>query len=196
VVGLVGSGVQAQSQLDALRCLFRVEKVNVWGNTAAAVKSFLENFRNAPFGVKVCRGVSECVKDCDIVVTATPSRKPLVKLEWLKPGTHVNAIGADGPGKEEMDPRILKKGKVVVDSWEQASHSGEINVPVRKGLLHRQDIYAELGEIVAGRKKGRGSQEEITIFDSTGLAIQDLSVASRIYERALRRKAGTKIQLL
>ena len=110
----------------------------------------------------------------DIVVTTTPSDTPLVMREWVSPGTHINAIGADAAGKEELDPAILQAAKVVVDDWAQASHSGEINVPLAQGILKPEQIYGSLGEIAAGKKPGRVHPEEITVFDSTGLIIQDL----------------------
>ena len=108
---------------------------------------------------------------------------------------HINAIGADAKGKQELDPGILKKARIVVDAWEQASHSGEINVPLEKGELSKEDIYADIGEIVTGNKKGRGSKKEITVFDSTGLAIQDLAIANVVYKKARRLKRGKYVTL-
>jgi alanine dehydrogenase len=125
----------------------------------------------------------------DILVTTTPSRKPLVNT--VSPGTHINAIGADAEGKQEINPKILRQAKVVIDDWSQASHSGEINVPFRRKQLTEKDIYAGLGDIAAGKKKGRVSDEEITLFDSTGLAIQDVSCAYTVY-KALKDKPGIK----
>jgi len=140
--------------------------------------------------------VQECVAGADIIVTTTPSRKPLVRSSWVKDGAHLNAIGADAPGKEELDPTILKRARVVVDDLEQASHSGEINVPIAKGLFKLKDIYATLGEIIAGKKKGRTSPREVTVFDSTGLAIQDTAIASFIYKAALKKKLGRWINVI
>jgi len=99
-------------------------------------------------------------------------------------------------GKEELDPAILKKGKVVIDDWAQASHSGEINAPLRKGIIKKKDIYASLGEIVSGRRRGRVNDKEITVFDSTGLAIQDLFVAELVYQLTKKKKLGKKIDLI
>src|SRR3989338_3961545 len=144
----------------------------------------------------VSKTVRDCVQDADIVVTTTPSRKPLIRLEWLKRGTHINAIGADAKGKEELDPRILKKAKLVVDSRQQASHSGEINVPLRKGMISIKDIYADIGEVVSGKKLGRTSRRELTVFDSTGLAIQDAALAKVIYLKAVRNKIGKWIRFV
>jgi len=140
--------------------------------------------------------IEDCVGESDIVITTTPSRKPLVKLEWLKKGTHINAIGADARGKQELDPAILKEAKVVVDAWEQASHSGEINVPLKRGLISRRDIFADIGEIVVGKKKGRITKDELTVFDSTGLAIQDVAICDLIYKTALKNKTGRWIKLI
>ena len=144
----------------------------------------------------VSNTVEDCVKDSDIVVTTTPSRFPLVNLEWLKQGVHINAIGADAKGKQELDPQILKRAKIVVDAWEQAAHSGEINVPVRNGELSKEDIYANIGEIVTGKKEAMTNSEEITVFDSTGLAIQDIAIANIIYRKAIKSKKGKYISLM
>ena len=100
------------------------------------------------------------------------------------PGTHINAIGADAEGKEELDPQILKNAKIVIDNWDQASHSGEINVPLLKGIIVKENIYSDLAEIVLGNKKGRENENEITVFDSTGLAIQDLFTANYVFKNS------------
>ena len=112
-----------------------------------------------------------------MIVTTTPSRSPVVMDEWIQDGTHINAIGADAPGKEELDPAILKRSMVIVDDPVQAIHSGEINVPIRQGLFSPEEISGTLGEVVLGRKK-RADNGQITVFDSTGLAIQDLAIAA------------------
>ena len=103
-------------------------------------------------------------------------------VKQVSPGTHINAIGADASGKQEISPDILKKAKLVIDDWKQASHSGEINVPYRKRQIRKIDIYGELGEIAVRAKKGREKKDEITLFDSTGLAIQDVACSYAVYE--------------
>jgi len=123
-----------------------------------------------------------------VIVTTTPSRTPVVKDEWVHEGTHINAIGADAPGKEELEPLLLKRAMVIVDDLVQAVHSGEINVPVREGKFSPEEISGTLGEVVLGWKK-RTSSDQITIFDSTGLAIQDLAIAS------IAMKSGEFIEL-
>ena len=104
-------------------------------------------------------------------------------------------MGADAPLKEELDPAILKRAKIVVDDWEQAAHSGEINVPFSKGILSEKDVWAELGDIIVGTKQGRTSNKEITIFDSTGLAIQDAATVELVYKKAISKKTGCFINI-
>ncbi|UCB56878.1 MAG: alanine dehydrogenase [Candidatus Omnitrophota bacterium] len=196
IIGLVGCGAQAKMQLEALQGLFDIKEVRVWGHKEVFVKDFIRDTRHLNLELLPMESVKDCVRGSDIIITTTPSKKPLVKLKWLKKGAHINAIGADAKGKQELEPSILKKAKVVVDSWEQASHSGEINVPLKKRLISRKDIYADIGEIISKRKKGREDRGEITVFDSTGLAIQDVAVANLIYETALKKKKGKWIKII
>jgi alanine dehydrogenase len=112
----------------------------------------------------------------------------VVKKQHIKPGTHINAIGADAKGKQELEADLLRNAKIIVDNIEQASHSGEINVPLSEGVIKIEDIYGTLGEVVANMKKGRENNEEITIFDSTGVAIEDMICAKLAYEKAKERK--------
>jgi len=173
VLGVIGSGKQAEAQVRAISRELTIAGVKVWSReekNAQAFAGMFRDFQAAPTSL-------ERACDADLVVTTTPSRKPLVMHEWIHDGTHINAIGADAPGKEELDPLILKRAKVFVDDRPQAIHSGEINVPITKGLFHAHDIAGTLGEVVVG-VKGRRSPEEVTVFDSTGLAIQDLAIAS------------------
>jgi ornithine cyclodeaminase/alanine dehydrogenase len=187
-LGFIGCGVQARVLLEAHRVIYggdlELRMADVRGAAAAAFA------REA--GGRVA--TLEHAAACDIVCTSTPSRTPVIERSWVRQGTHINAMGADGPGKQELDATILLAGKLVIDDHEQAHHSGEINVPLAQGTLKGEDIYGMLGDIVAGSKAGR-SGDEITIFDSTGLAIQDAAVARVIYDIARERGAGTEIGL-
>lgn len=194
-VALIGCGVQAKSQLEALNVLFKLKSVKAWSTSLNETRMFSKKLKGM-IHVEPVNSAKECVRDVDIIVTTTPSRKPLIKLAWVKRGVHINAIGADAPGKQELDPFILKAGKIVVDDWVQASHSGEINVALRKKMITKRNIYAGIGDIVLKRKKGRVNNREITIFDSTGLAVQDAAVAQMIYKQALKKRIGHKISLI
>jgi alanine dehydrogenase len=184
-LGIVGAGRQAYTQIAAHAELFELTEIKVYDRLDAATERFIEAFPQ--YKIRACS--LEDTADSDILCTLTPSRKPFVKKTWVKAGTHINAVGADAPGKQELAPSILKEAMVVVDDMEQASVAGEINVPLKKGLFQVEEIYATLGEIVAGKKQGRTSAEAITVFDSTGLAIEDIAVAKIIYEKA-RGKGG------
>ncbi len=196
IVGLVGCGAQARTQLLALKELFKIKLVYVWGNKPEYAKKFLKETKSFGLNMEIQDRVSDCVKEADIIVTTTPVRKPIVKSEWIRAGTHINAIGADAKGKEELEPKLLKRAKIVVDDWQQASHSGEINVALSRGIITGKDIHATLAEVLLGKKKGRVTQDEITIFDSTGLAIQDIAVANLIYKRAIKNKVGFWVGIL
>jgi len=113
----------------------------------------------------------------------------------VRPGAHINALGADAPGKQELDPRILAAARVIIDDWEQAMESGEVNVPLHRGEYRREQIHGTFGEVLAGKKSGRQG-DEITVFDSTGLAIQDLALARHIRARAEERGLGARLELI
>jgi alanine dehydrogenase len=184
VLGVIGSGRQAEAQVRAISRELVITEIRVWSREDRNAQAFAERFRE--FSAVAASIEKAC--DADVVVTTTPSTKPIVMHEWIHDGTHINAIGADAPGKEELDPLILKRAKVFVDDRPQAIHSGEINVPITRGLFHAHDIAGTLGEVVVG-VKGRRRPDEVTVFDSTGLAIQDLAIAS------LAMAGGTSIEL-
>jgi len=192
IAGFVGCGVQARTQLSCILDVRKIKTVKIWqfrpeDEIAPKFKDWVE--KTYKLEAIISPDIDVVTASVDILVTTTPSRKPLVNK--VSPGTHINAIGADAEGKQEINPKILRQAKVVIDDWAQASHSGEINVPFHKKQLTKKDIYAGLGDIAAGKKKGRVSDDEITLFDSTGLAIQDVSCAYTVY-KALKDNPGIK----
>lgn len=198
LVGVVGAGVQARTQLIALKeVLPDIDEVRVVDKIRERSESYANEMRETlGLNVQPVDSVEEAVTGADVVVTVTPTYEPVVMSDWIKKGAHINAIGADAPGKEELDPAILKRAKIVVDDWEQAIHSGEVNVPLSRGAIKRRHIYADIGEVVTGKKAGRLSNDEITVFDSTGLAVQDVVTAWRVFERAKKADVGTWITFL
>jgi alanine dehydrogenase len=196
-LGLIGAGAQARTQVAAIVKVRPIREIVVFNRHLEHARGLAAEL-SAAHGVKV-RAVTEAqeaVTGMDIVVTTTPSTSPVVRREWVSPGTHLNAIGADAAGKQELDPDILKAARVVVDDWAQASHSGEINVALAQGEITPEHIYGSLGEIVAGKKSGRGSPGEITVFDSTGLIIQDLALGYAVYLQARERGLGEEKDFL
>lgn len=200
VLALVGAGAQARTQLEALLEIFKsFDEVRVWSRSERSKEEFkreMEVKYGALCNIIPVKSVEDAVRGADIIVTSTPSREPIVMNDWISAGMHFNCIGADAPGKQELDPLILKRSKIVVDDWEQASHSGEINVPLSKGIITKDSVWAEIGEIVAGLKIGRERPNEITVFTSTGLAIQDAVTADLAYKKALKAGVGRFIKLI
>ncbi|MCK9630786.1 MAG: ornithine cyclodeaminase family protein [Methanoregula sp.] len=172
VLGVIGTGRQAEAQVAAISRELKIRQIKIWGRNDGHVRKFTDRFMEFPC---VAAPVEKAC-DCDVLVTTTPSRSPIVRDEWIHEGTHINAIGADAPGKEELDPAILRRAQVFVDDPAQAVHSGEINVPISTGVYREADIAGTLGEVVIGKKQRR-DPSAITVFDSTGLAIQDLAIA-------------------
>ena len=180
VLGLIGTGRQAEAQYRAISHELDIGEIKCWSRNSLHAEKFAQSVTEYD-----ARSVSlERACDCDVLVTTTPSRTPVVRSEWVKEGTHINAIGADAPGKQELDPRLLKRGLVFVDDMAQAVHSGEVNVPVTEGLFTAGEIRGTLGEVVIGMKQ-RESPDQVTIFDSTGLAIQDLAIAAIAMRKGL-----------
>ncbi len=196
-LGLIGAGAQARTQVAAVVKTRPIKEIVVYNRHLAHAQAFAEKIA-AAYGVqsRPVATAQEAVHGMDIVITTTPSTSPVVRREWVSPGTHINAIGADAAGKQELDPAILKAARVVVDDWAQASHSGEINVALAQGDIVQVDIYGTLGEVVAGKKAGRQTPEEITVFDSTGLIIQDLALGYAVYLRAKERGLGEEKDFL
>ncbi len=183
-IAIVGAGLQAEYQLRAHRSLYGpYVPVAVWGYNRGEAERFCGRLKKEFGPLSPEPALDRCVRNADIVITCTPSRKPLVKKSWVKKGAHVNAIGADAKGKQELDVSLLLSAKVVVDDWEQASHSGEINVAVSRGLFSKKHLYANLAALANRQKPGRGKKDEITVFDSTGVAALDIYFAKSVYDR-------------
>ncbi|MGZ7044405.1 MAG: alanine dehydrogenase, partial [Methanobacterium sp.] len=183
VLGLVGAGVQAATGLEAINEIMDIKEVKVTCRTCQNREDFAET-ASLKYGieVKAVDTIKEAVKGSDVLLTTTPAREPVVKSKWVEKGTHINAMGADAPGKQELDSHVLQNARIFIDCWDQASHSGEINIPVHEGLVRRSDIIGKIGDVILGNVSGRTSDEEITVFDSTGLAVQDIVTAWNVYE--------------
>jgi alanine dehydrogenase len=196
-VGMIGAGYQAPFQLEALREVMDLELVKVYARRKDRVERFSKEMgMKLGLNIEVAGTAKDAVKDSDVIVTITTAREPVVKDEWVTEGAHINDIGADAPGKQELEPKILKRAKIVVDDWEQACHSGEVNVPLTSCEITKDQIYGELGDVIAGLKPGRITDEEITLFDSTGLSIQDVITSWHVLRMAQKKGVGTEIPAL
>ncbi len=188
---ILGAGTQGKIQLLGLaKVLSKLRTVFVHDADPRASAEYVKEMTGTTgLDVRVAASLEEAVRRSDIVVTATPSRSAQIERAWVRQGTHLNAIGSDGPGKQELDPAILRDARVVADSWAQAKLIGECQHAVREGFLAEDGstLWAEIGEITGGRKSGRQSEEEITVFDATGVAILDVVTAGLVYGRALER---------
>lgn len=194
---VLGAGVQARRQLEALALVRRPERVLVWGrNPEAAERCAAEVGAALGVPATVAATAREAVEGADVVVTATPARAPILESAWVRPGTHVTAVGADLPGKQELDPALLARAdKVVADRLSQALSSGEIHHAVEAGLIAPADVHAELGEIAAGLKPGRERDDEITVADLTGVGIQDAAMANLTMVLASEAGAGREVEV-
>nr|WP_217920456.1 ornithine cyclodeaminase family protein [Halolamina sp. CBA1230] len=192
-LGIVGAGVQAYSQLEAIAEVREIEEVVISDLDEARVEQFVDTFEDR-FDVR--SGTPSDAGHCDVLSTVTPVRSPIIGPEDVGEHTHINAMGADAEGKHEIEDEVLQAAKLVIDDYTQCTHSGEINVPWSEGVLDDDDLYGEIGEIVVGDKAGRTTEDGVTVFDSTGLAIQDVAAAHVVYEHANERDNGTSFDLL
>jgi ornithine cyclodeaminase/alanine dehydrogenase len=192
VVTSIGTGNQARMQIRAISEVMRIEAIHAWDNHPDTLRRFKADIESE-FGIPVTIAESKkaAVERADILVTTTRGKGSLVEAAWIRPGTHIVAIGTDALGKQELDPEIFRNAKIVNDSIAQCASKGETWHPLKHRIIARDDIHGEIGEILLGRKPGRENDREITIFDSTGMAIQDNTTATRIYRNALEGGVGT-----
>lgn len=186
---IVGCGNQGKISLRALMNLFQLEKIYVYDiDPAVANKYVKELVREFPIYIEAVEQIDATIAGSEICVTCTPSKKYFLRRETIRPGTFIAAVGSDNEEKQELDPTLLAYNKVVVDSLEQAVKIGELHHAIDSGIMNRDKVHAELGDIIAGKKKGRVSSDEIIIFDSTGTALQDVAAAAIVYEKAIHSK--------
>ena len=185
---IIGCGNQGKISLHALMKVLHLQKIYVHDIDPSIANSFVKQLnKEFPISIEAVEQIDPAVRESDICVTCTPSKKYFLRQESVKPGTFIAAVGSDNEDKQELDPRLLASNKVVVDSLEQASKIGELHHAIDSGIMRRDQVYAELGDIIAGKKKGRVSSDEIIIFDSTGTA-EDVAAAAIVYEKAVQSK--------
>ncbi len=196
-LGLVGAGGLAVQHTRALNEVLDLETVLVWSRTPATLERYRQAVADLGITVKSVQTVEEVVRGSDVVCTLTPSRDPLVLGAWFGPGLHVNAVGAPPrPDHREIDGEGLRRSRVVVDSLATAlAKSGEVVLALAEGAVVQADVSVELGVVTAGLAPGRSDAQEVTLFNSVGLGLQDLAVADLLVERARALGVGTELEL-
>lgn len=204
---VVGTGGQAFYQIAAMRTVFpALEEITVANPRSLphaqrfvdALPGRLEREMGLSLsGVRLAAAQSPeaALASADIVVTVTPSKTPLIRKEWVRPGTHFSCIGADAEGKEELDPRIFENARVFVDDMVHCVAAGEVELPIKAGILRQEAILGEIGKLMLGEVSGRRTEDEITVFDATGMALLDLAAAKAALDAAEARQLGQTAEL-
>jgi ornithine cyclodeaminase/alanine dehydrogenase-like protein (mu-crystallin family) len=195
-LAVFGCGAQGKTQLEAVAEVRNISKVWIFDKSKSAEEAFkIEMQKEFSIDIQIAESNS-VLKECDIICTATNSESPLFYLDELKPGIHINAIGSYKPNMQEIDPQILKNAKIYVDDRQACiSESGDLIKPINDGLFSKDHISGEIGEFALGKISGRATENEITVFKSVGVAIQDFVVANCIYEKSRIKKFGIEINL-
>lgn len=197
VLGILGAGVQARAHIHALSRVRRFTKIKIYspsGSSAASIKNDLES--EISMAIDVAASAEDAIMHSDIVVTVTTAKEPILKMDWLKPGAHINAVGSHRPDLREIDGATLARAKIVVDSREAImAECGDILLAIKEKSISPDAIHAEIGEVLAGTKSGRIDPDEITLYKSVGIAIQDVATANLVYRKALERGVGTNAEI-
>jgi ornithine cyclodeaminase/alanine dehydrogenase len=197
VATICGCGTQGRVQLKGMKYVLPITKAFAYDVEAKQVEQYVKEM-SQELGIEVqpTTDLAAALAQSDVAVTCTPSRQFYLKKAYVRPGTFIAAMGADSANKQELEPALLASAKLVVDIIDQCAHVGELHHALDAGLMKPTDVYAELGEVVAGKKPGRRSKDEIIIFDSTGTAMQDVASAALAYTRATAKKIGVTVNLM
>ena len=194
VLAIIGAGVQAESHLRALLLVRTFDEVRICSRTRAKAEKLAQSFAGSGLAIKVTDSVETAVRDAGVVTTVTGSREPVIRREWLAPGTHINAVGSSIAVARELDSATMAAGSLFVDRRESTlNESGDFLLARQEGAIGDDAIRAEIGEILTGKAQGRRSASEITIFKSLGLAIEDLAAAAFLYDKAIASNRGSRI---
>lgn len=198
VLAVVGAGDSARGALKCSRNVFEWDEVRVWSRSEETIEECLQEVADDchHLPIRATLDLEEAVRGADVVVTVTPAQKWLVADEWVDPGTHFACIGGGLAGSQELEPSLLARARVFTDDIRQCVDDGEINVAVSEGLYSADDVAGDFGGVVAGKLDGRQSADQITVFDSTGIALQDSATVPLEYERALEAGVGIEKKMI
>jgi len=194
---IIGAGVQGCLQLEALTLVRNIESATIWARDFEKAEKAAEQMKTK-LGLNIlpCLTVAEVVETADIIVTTTPSTKPLLNQRDIKPGQHITAMGSDSEHKNELDPNIIADTRVsyFCDRLSQTQSLGELQMAIEKGLVPASEDFPEIGQVIVGQKPARQNETEITLCDLTGTGIQDTAIATLAYQLCLQNKAGTNFE--
>ena len=195
-LAIIGAGVQARSHLVALSLVRTIKRARVSARNFDHAQQLADESRSSfPFPIESVRSNEEAVRGADLIVTATSSLEPVINRDWISPGAHINAIGTHSPSSREIDSATMAASRIFVDRRESAlNESGDYLLAAKEGLVTPESIVGEIGELLIGKKTGRTSETEITLFKSLGLAIEDVACAKHIYRKARAIRAGTWVE--
>jgi alanine dehydrogenase len=198
VLAILGSGLVGRGTLATCDTVYEWDEVRLWSRTQESVDRYLaeEGPKYPHLSIRGTTDVEDAVRGADVIVTGTHAREWLVDDAWVKPGAHIAALGADLKGEQELDPRILQRARVFVDDIRQCREDGEINVPLSEGLWSEDDLAGEIGKVICGELDGRQSDDQVTVFDSTGIALQDSATVPLEYERAIAAGVGVEKKMI
>jgi ornithine cyclodeaminase len=195
-LAILGAGAQADSHLAAMRAVRKIRRVRVWSRTAASARAFAERHVGSGGGVEVCDSARAAVDGADLICTTTAAREPILAGEWIAAGAHVNAVGACFKDNRELDTKAVARARMFTDCRESAmNEAGDFLIAKREGAIGDDHIVGEIGEVLLGRVPGRRSPDEITLYESLGIAIEDVAAAAYIHRKAEAMNVGIALEL-
>jgi ornithine cyclodeaminase len=196
-LAILGSGVQAKTHLEAMLVSRNIRSVRAWSPTQEHLRDFVQReSRHHNIDIKAVNNAEEAIRGADLICTTTSSTEPVLNFDWLSPGAHINAIGACVSTSRELDSNTIVRSRLFVDRLESAlNEAGDFLIPKKEGLINDNHIQGEIGEVLIGSKKGRTSRDEITIFKSLGISVEDLASANFLFEQATSKNVGTEVEL-
>ena len=187
-IGIFGAGLQGRMQLEYLKSVTDCREAIVWGINQQELDAYKKDMEPLDFSIQTTMEAEDIASTCDLIITCTPSKKPLLRADQIRKGTHITAMGSDTPEKQELDPAILKKAdKVVVDSISQVQERGESFQAMKAGTIKKEDLV-ELGSVISNKELQRTSEDETTITDLTGVAVQDIQISKAVWEAISKKK--------
>ena len=193
-LGIIGAGIQARLQLKAILLVRKINKINLWARDKVKVDEFIDSLKDLKIDINISESCKELASSSDIIITTTPSKKPLLEFDWIKKGTHITAIGSDAEQKNELHPAMIKLcDKYIPDNQAQTTILGELHHAIKENLISPDHKFDDLGSIIIDPSLGRKNKEDITICDLTGTGVQDTAIARYTYNICKENNLGIKI---